>query len=269
MLPCEYWHCVLILITLDPDDRPTSTSHPMGILSQTIDALKHLVKVKSDSLKLEVIKDFISNFVVTSIQSGMSQGQVQAQLQRLHTQELLITEDVLKEAEKQVAEECAKRTPSAIVATHSADSTALCTPLFCKDTIYHASICSHVVSTCDAGDYQRFFKNKQLVPGHSFRAVSLSRSKQNPFLIATTGESTYYFAFKGETNLLQWTKQFKSFNEGRWNHFQYVLMLHYVTCIMITICNLGIMAQSDQFPIRFIIELLNQQCRIVLTGKLD
>ena len=242
----------------------------MGILSQTIDALKHLVKVKSDSLKLEVIKEFISNFVVTSIQSGMSQEQVQAQLQRLHTQELLITEDVLKEAEKQVVEECAKHTPSAVVATHSADSAEICAPLFCKDTIYHASICSHVVSTCDAGDYQRFFKNKDLVPGHSFRAVSLSRTKKKPFLIAKAGESTYYFAFKGEPNLLQWTKQFKSFNEGRWSHFQYnILMLHNVTCIMITICNSGIMAQSDQFPIRFIIELLNQQCRIVLTGKVD
>ena len=117
---------------------------------------------------------------MTSIQSGMSQEQVQAQLQRLHKQELLITEDVLKEAEKQIVEECAKRTPATVVATHSADSTALCAPLFCKDTIYHASICSHVVSTCDAGDYQKFFKNKDLVPGHSFRAVSLSRTKKTP-----------------------------------------------------------------------------------------
>ena len=258
----------MIFATVDQDEHPTSTNQPMGILSQTIDTLKHLVNVKSDR-KAGVIEDVISNFVVTSIQSGMYQEQVQAQLQRLHKQELLITEDVLKEAEKQVVEECAKRTPAIVVATHSADSTALCTPLFCKDTIYHASICSHVVSTCDAGDYQKLFKNKDVVPGHSFRAVSLSRTKKITFLIAQTGESTYYFAFKGEPNLLQWTKQFKSFNEGRWSHFQYVLMLHNVTCIMITICNSGIMAQSDQFPIRFIIELLNQQCRIVLTGKVD
>ena len=161
-----------------------------------MDTLKPLKNVKSDS-KARVIKVIISDFVVTSIPSGMSQGQVQAQLQRLHKQELLITEDVLKEAEKQVVEECAKRTPATVVATHSADSTALCTPLFCKDTIYHASICSHVVSTCDAGDYQRFFKNKDVVPGHSFRAVSLSRTKKNTFLIAQTGESTYYFVLRG------------------------------------------------------------------------
>ena len=29
----------------------------------------------------------------------------------------------------------------------------------------------------------------------------------------------------------------------------------------------GIVHQSEKFPVRFIVELLNKQCRIVLTGK--
>ena len=85
--------------------------------------------------------------------------------------------------------------------------------LFCKDTIYHASVCSLAVSVHDAGDYQKFFKER--VPGHSFKAVSFSCSKDNSFLFAQKGESTFYFAFKGKLSLSDWAKDFKSFNEGR------------------------------------------------------
>jgi len=56
-------------------------------------------------------------------------------------------------------------------------------PLFSKDTVYHAGICSFAVSTRDASNYQSFFKKKDLVPGHSFHAVSISRSKQDRYLI--------------------------------------------------------------------------------------
>ena len=237
-----------MFVATPKDIISTATRQPTGqiLLFRTIETLKHLQDVESSG-KATVIQDVIKKFVVSSIQSGMSLEHLRDQLQKLHKEELLISEDMLKSAQHLAREEHVKRVPS--VAKQSTESTQSATqPLFCKDTIFHASTCSHVVSTCDAGDYQKFFKKKELVPGHSFRAVSLSRSKQNTFLIAQTGESTYYFAFKGEPNLLQWTKQFKSFNEGRWSHFQYVLMLRNVTCIMITICNSGIMAQSDQFP---------------------
>ena len=86
-------------------------------------------------------------------------------------------------------------------------------PLFSKDTVYHAGVCSLAVNTCDAGNYQSFFKKKEMVPGHSFQAVSISRSKQDRYLIARQGDSTLYFAFQSEPKLLNW-KQYKSFSEG-------------------------------------------------------
>ena len=95
-------------------------------------------------------------------------------------------------------------------------SAVLMEPLFCKDTVYHASICSQAISTCTAGDYQKFFKNKELVPGHAFKAVSFSRSRnEESFLIAQKDESMFYFAFKGRLSLSDWAKDYKSFNEGK------------------------------------------------------
>ena len=87
-------------------------------------------------------------------------------------------------------------------------------PLFCKDTVYHAGICSLAVTSSTAGDYQKFFKDREKVPGHTFQEISISRSKQDRYLIARQGDSTYYFAFQSEPRLLEWPKQFKSFYEG-------------------------------------------------------
>ena len=95
-------------------------------------------------------------------------------------------------------------------------STVVMEPLFCKDTVYHAIISSQAISTCTAGDYQKFFKNKELVPGHAFNAVSFSRSRnEESFLIAQKDESMFYFAFKGRLCLSDWAKDYKSFSEGK------------------------------------------------------
>ncbi len=88
-------------------------------------------------------------------------------------------------------------------------------PLFSKPVVYHASICSLAVNKTDAGEYQKFFKDKRFVPGHSFREVSISRSKQDRYLIATQDDSTYYIAFQSEPNITEWPKRFKSFGHGR------------------------------------------------------
>ena len=104
------------------------------------------------------------------------------QLQKFYSEELLISKEVLVKAEQLTADEYARSSPiSSIVLINAPESEAKCAvvePLFSKDTIYHASVCCQAVSTCDAGDYQKFFNDKELVPGHSFKAVSFSRSKE-------------------------------------------------------------------------------------------
>lgn len=86
--------------------------------------------------------------------------------------------------------------------------------LFSKHTVYHASLCCLTVNHCDTTTYHEFINDKK--PRHSFSEVSISRTRDcevDRHLIAFE-RKRYYIAFKGEPNLSQWPKKFKSFEEG-------------------------------------------------------
>ena len=150
------------------------------------------------------MKDYIS----TSLASGASVECLEEQLQKL-CKDNLIGEDLYQHARSDLH-------PTPSIAEASSDSVAVesAKPLFNKDTVYHAGICSLVVHTCDPGNYQQLFKDKEMVPSHSFTEVSLSRSRQDRYLIARQDDSTVYLGFQSEPLLLAWSKQFKSFSEG-------------------------------------------------------
>ena len=178
-----------------------------------------LIKRWKDALRKTTAQEAaIAEFISRSIETGHSLEAIVKQLQNFHSEELLISKEVFLKSQQLAAEEHARSntTDSAVLidAPQSAAKGMIVEPLFCKDTIYHASLCSQAVSTCNAGDYQKFFKDKELVPGHDFKAVSFSRSKNESFLIALKGESTYYFAFEGRLSLSDWAKDYKSFSEG-------------------------------------------------------
>ena len=210
-----------------------------------------LIKLFTDKLKLvlPVIKQWkdtpektgaqsaaLNDFITRSIESEVSLDDINEQLKKCYSQELLISKEVFTQAQQLAADEYAKRrsaSSSGVPIISSESIAAVAEPLFCKDTIYHAGVCCQAVSMYTAGDYQKFFKNKELVPGHGFKAVSFSRSKEETFLIAQKGESTYYFAFKSRLNLFDWTKGFKCFSEGTWSFSLIVYMLncHYYRTI--------------------------------------
>jgi hypothetical protein len=152
------------------------------------------------------------------------------QLQALYSKEFLISKETFLKAQQMASVEYGKinvaphTTP--IHASVSGETAVVVEPLFCKDTVYHASLCSQAVSSYTAGDYQKFFKNKELVPGHAFKAVSFSRSRNESFLIAQKDESLFYFAFKGRLSLSDWGKDYKSFNEGK----------HHLGSLKVTAC---------------------------------
>ena len=199
--------------SLEEKHCPKRKSLPL--LERSRDTLKALQDVESSEEKTKVVQTVIDKLVTTSLQSGQSLESVQMQLQKLHKEEFLITEDTLKKAQKLAIETHAQLSPAESCAAEVLMPVSKASqPLFSKDRVYHAGICSFAVSTCDAGNYQNFFKKKDLVPGHSFHAVSISRSKQDRYFIARQGDSTYYFAFQSEPHLLEWSKKFTSFNEG-------------------------------------------------------
>ena len=186
------------------------------LLARVKDTLKVLQKdVKSSREKIKpVVQDVIDDFIRTSLQSGQSLESVQKQLRALHKEEFLIAEDMYRKAEKLAIEIHTQLTSEeSSVAIISVPTTKASEPLFNKDTVYHAGICSLVVTTCNAGNYQSFFKKGDLVPGHTLQAVSISRSKQDRYLVAKQDDSVYYFAFQSQPKLLEW-QQFMSFNGG-------------------------------------------------------
>ena len=189
------------------------TEHHLTRLRETIKLLKYV----TSPAKNEVATEAVENFVTASLQTGMSRQHILAQLEKLHKEELLISSDLYKQAQELAAPEYSDVAVPVSTQREATDAKATDTgtkPLFCKDTVYHAGICSLAVTSCTAGDYQKFFKDREKVPGHAFQEISISRSKQDRYLIARQGDSTYYFTFQSEPSLLEWPKQFKSFYEG-------------------------------------------------------
>ena len=165
---------------------------------------------QEEESKVDMIKVAVRQYVRESQQSGSTKEHIESHLQ--DRSDFLLSEPICKWALQLVAETFEKTAVDKL-SCEPLSPTEPSGPLFCKDTVYHASICCRAINESDAGDYLKFFKTK--IPGHSFQAISISRSKQDHYLIAQQGESTYYFVFQSETDLSKWPKLFKSFSEGK------------------------------------------------------
>ena len=181
------------------------------------------VKAFSTDVKHVVATEALGQFAVDSVNFGRKLEYVHEQLLRLQKEEFpSCISDAICEKSYELAVQRHKEVVNTSFAVSEQPQQPASEPLFCKDTIYHASICSRIVSdtTYDAGNYQKAFKNQDVVPGHSFTSVSMSRKKHDPrskqdrYLVAQKGESTYYFAFQSEPNLSEWGRLFHSFDEG-------------------------------------------------------
>ena len=230
--------------------------------------IEHLNSAKCSSKQEEefrtgMIKVAVREYITESQQSGSTKEHIEGHLQELHRKEFLLSESTYEWA-RQLLTKVFVEAPVDESSCEPLSPSETKEPLFCKDTVYHASICSRTINECDAGNYQKFFKTKEKVPGHSFQEVSISRSKQDRYLIAQQGESTFYFAFQSEPDLSKWPKLFKSFSEGK---IPFSCDIRFVFLNTTQIVPAGIKKQSERFPVRFIVELLsNRKCRIILTG---
>ncbi len=178
--------------------------------------LLHALKGYRYAEKKKTEQHALSKYVTCFIQAGCSStDHLDEHLLALHEKDNLITDVSVYHWAKQLATE--KFTEIVAIPTSPIKVAPVPkSPLFSKPVVYHASICSLAVNKTDAGEYQKFFKDRRFVPGHSFKEVSISRSKQDRYLIATQDDSTYYIAFLSEPNITEWPKKFKSFENGRY-----------------------------------------------------
>ena len=183
------------------------------MFSRIRDVLTTMRSVRDTAGKATTVREIVMDFVADSVQLGTGIDEIEDKLHLLHRKELLISEDVLKDASAFAQKEHSKHKELQGVQPPPRSKSLPKEPLFSKDTIYHADLCCRVLAEGDAGNYQSLFKKLPNGQGHSFKAVSMSRSKTARLLIAEQGDSLIYFAFEGRPQLLDW-KGYKSFDEG-------------------------------------------------------
>ena len=170
-------------------------------------------KQVEESLSILINKQ-VGNFVTTCLQTGCNPEDIRDALTNLHSKELLISSDVLKLAMEKVESVVTSNIPDRN-STYDDVSKEEEKILYCKEVVYHATLCSYAVSTCDSNNFKDFFNKEH--PNHCLEeaSISISRGRNNieRYLIAKQGK-TYFIAFKSETLLSEWLKNFTSFDKG-------------------------------------------------------
>ena len=168
---------------------------------------------KLEDSKLNLLRGAIEDFIEKSIHSSVERDEIRVALDKVYNSELLFSNDIYKWAvEKlasvpQVCDEASRDSPE------EEQKSEL--PLFCEDTVYHASLCCYAVNTRDSKSFKDFF-NKDF-PSHFFTEASISVSRDREdvdrYVIARKG-NTYFIAFLSEPEFSQWPQMFQSFEQG-------------------------------------------------------
>ena len=179
-------------------------------LRKQLESLSQLQSLSNES-KIVSEKDIIQDFVKKCSASRINVDDMKTVLAKVYKEDVLISGDIFEWAMEKV------------ITSHGSEShdisrtTPITTdeeiPLICQDMIYHASLCNLAVCTRNSATYNKFFESDY--PLHTIEAASISIPKDNidRYLIARQG-SVYYVAFKSESLLSEWSKHFRSFNEG-------------------------------------------------------
>ena len=164
------------------------------------------------------IKESIRQYVKTMLEAGEMVHFLQNQMSLLRCKHLVVPSSLLEWASRVVEDVNSERSPNlaAAVAVQSHEQTNPPEPpLFNKDTVYHASICCHAVSTCHAGNFKHFFDH--MVRGHRLEEVSMSvsqgRKNVDRYLIAKQ-QNIIYIAFQSEATISHWMDKYSSFDDG-------------------------------------------------------
>lgn len=178
-------------------------------LKLSLQVFKSTAVTDEDNL-FKVIQDAIQSTVETAVLKCIDVQSIRDQMHYLcHTSfdvPARLT-DWAKEQVEQVYQKSGKKSedPKPCV-----PPTLNITPLFNKDTLYHASLCSQAVgNSIHRAQYKKFLDAK----GHNLKEVSMSRSLDRNNVIIAKQDNIVYIAFESEPSLSGWSK-YASFDEG-------------------------------------------------------
>ena len=160
----------------------------------------------SDESKSVLMKDMIQQFITKSAQFKASKDQIKEYLTKIYDTDLLLNKEIYEWALQKIIE-----VNSNDASPGESEEKRSEKPLFCEDTVYHASLCCYALGTKDAMSYKKFFHDSK----HHFDELSLSRGDQEDvdrYIIAKRGK-TYFLAFLSEPVYSEWLK-YKSFEHG-------------------------------------------------------
>ena len=176
--------------------------------------LKNASGRKVEIAAVECIKDKIQQYIEKALKSGIEEAQIEADMESLRTQLVIPTmlwqwtSEELAEAKERLTKEMGTISlPAAPVKPTVPEAS-----LFCKDTLYHASLCCGAVNLPNLVNVHTYFESKK--PHHSFSEVSISQSRDNitPYLLAKQ-KDVLYVAFQSTPLLSEWMDT-TSFDEG-------------------------------------------------------
>lgn len=88
-------------------------------------------------------------------------------------------------------------------------------PLFSKGTLYHASLCCHAASDCNAGNFEAFLNSRSHLLGEASISISQYKLNVDRYIIAKHG-NTIFVAFQSEPTLSSWMDSpYTSFVDGQ------------------------------------------------------
>ena len=162
--------------------------------------------------KYGLVKEFITRYIKRSLDSTTP---IEDQLKKLCFEEFLIPTKLhqwcLFEVKKLRDELQAQFTTK-----HESPPTSIevVTPLFCKETMFHALLLIKVAQKCTAKSYESFLLHEF----HDFDEVSLSLENSGRsierYAIAKRGK-VLYIAFCGEHKISSWQDKYSTINEGK------------------------------------------------------
>ena len=161
-----------------------------------------------------LVKGVIQDYIERSVQSKLACAEIRQGLEMVYGTELLFSKEVYEWALEKLASIPQVSLNESTDSPEEEQESEV--PLYCEDTVFHASLCCYAVGTRDSSNYRDFFDKD--FPCHHFDEVSISiardREDVDRYLIARK-DKTYFISFLSEPKFSQWPELFKSFEHGK------------------------------------------------------